>query len=101
MLILAAESSALTESLILHLFSDTKRQHFVRSATELLASYTYPYAGPEELRTCCDCMNLLYSVDEITDDQDLSGVRETIDLVDKAMKGEIQEGPPIVHMTMA
>jgi len=97
----AAESSALTESLILHLFSDAKHQHFVRSAVELLASYTYPYAGFEEFRTCCDCINLLFAVDEITDDQDLSGVRETIELVDKAMKGKIHEGPPIVHLTMA
>ena len=70
------------------MFRDRKRAHFIQSSTELLVSYVYPYAGYEEFRTCCDLINLLFVVDEISDDQDADGVRETGEIFLTTMRGE-------------
>lgn len=40
-----------------NIFTDRKRAHFMLSSNELLASHTYPYAGYEQFRTCCDFIN--------------------------------------------
>ncbi|KAH7884649.1 terpenoid synthase [Phlebopus sp. FC_14] len=45
-----------------------KRASFDRCYTELLCSRVYPYAGYEELRTCCDLINLLFVFDDFSDD---------------------------------
>lgn len=71
----------------------------MQSATELFVSYTYPYVGPEEFRALCDCMNLLWTVDEMLDDQNLQDVRGTADNFVRAMKGELHDESPIVRMT--
>ena len=63
----AAESSAWVES---HdILSARKWAEFMSNSNELLVSHTYPYAGYEEFRTCCDFLNLLFVVDEISDEQ--------------------------------
>lgn len=49
---------------------NTKRASFIQGENELLSSYVYPYAGREQLRGCCDFINLLFVVDEISDIQD-------------------------------
>ncbi|TFK49911.1 terpenoid synthase [Heliocybe sulcata] len=50
-------------------FTNRKRLFFVLGSNELLVSHTYPYAGYDEFRTVCDFVNLLFVVDEISDEQ--------------------------------
>jgi len=47
-----AESSAWINAF--DVFTDKKRAFFVQGCNELLVSHTYPYAGYEQFRTCCD-----------------------------------------------
>ncbi|KZT29709.1 terpenoid synthase [Neolentinus lepideus HHB14362 ss-1] len=51
------------------IFTNRKRLFFVLGSNELLVSHTYPYAGYEEFRTVCDLVNLLFVIDEISDEQ--------------------------------
>ncbi|TCD63577.1 terpene cyclase [Steccherinum ochraceum] len=41
----------------------------MQGLSELLVSHAYPYADYDQFRTCCDFVNLLFVVDEISDDQ--------------------------------
>ena len=47
-----AESAAWINSY--NVFTDRKRAHFIQGVNELLVCNTYPYAGYEQFRTCCD-----------------------------------------------
>lgn len=49
-------------------FTDRKRAYFVQGCNELLVSHTYSYAGYEQFRTACDFVNLLFVLDELSDD---------------------------------
>ena len=71
----AAESSAWINGF--NIFTDTKRAFFVQGCNELLVSHAYPYAGYEHFRTCCDFVNVLFVVDEISDDQNGADARST------------------------
>nr|BCX55497.1 sesquiterpene synthase [Phanerodontia chrysosporium] len=71
----ARESSAWIDGY--RLFTDRKRAFFIQGSNELLVSHTYPYADYEQFRTCCDFVNLLFVVDEVSDDQDGKGARST------------------------
>ncbi|GJE85104.1 terpenoid synthase [Phanerochaete sordida] len=44
-------------------------EFFKEGGSELLCAWAYPYAGLQHLRTACDFVNLLFTIDEITDDQ--------------------------------
>lgn len=51
-------------------FSDQQRLAFFTSGqSELLCSYAYPYAGYDAFRACCDFVNLLFVLDEVSDEQ--------------------------------
>ncbi|KAI0360074.1 terpenoid synthase [Trametes cingulata] len=63
----AAESSEWVNSY--RILSDRKRAFFLQGGSELLCAHAYPYADHERLRTTCDFVNLLFTVDEISDDQ--------------------------------
>ena len=69
-----------------HLFEGKKLAYFLSGSNELLVSHTYPYAGYDQLRTCCDFVNLLFVVDEISDDQDGRGARATGEIFLNAMR---------------
>lgn len=60
-----------------NVFTDRKRAYFIQGCNELLVSHTYPYAGYEAFRTCCDFVNLLFVVDEVSDEQDGKDARST------------------------
>ncbi|KAL0954655.1 hypothetical protein HGRIS_003606 [Hohenbuehelia grisea] len=60
-----------------NVFTDRKRAFFVQGCNELLVSHTFPYAGYEEFRTCCDLVNLLFVIDEVSDDQSGKDARAT------------------------
>ena len=55
-----------------------------RSFGELLAAYTFPHASADTLRICCDFNNLLFVIDEFTDDQSGSAVESTIQMIRSA-----------------
>ncbi|PPQ83451.1 hypothetical protein CVT25_007042 [Psilocybe cyanescens] len=80
----AAESRAWINSY--DIFTDRKRAEFVQGANELLCSHVYFYAGREQLRTTCDFVNLLFVVDEVSDEQNGMDARETGQVFFKAMK---------------
>ncbi|CCM04973.1 uncharacterized protein FIBRA_07171 [Fibroporia radiculosa] len=48
---------------------DRKRAFFLQGGSELLCAYAYCYATRERLRTTCDFVNILFTVDEISDEQ--------------------------------
>ncbi|KAL1697045.1 isoprenoid synthase domain-containing protein [Schizophyllum commune] len=67
---------------------------------ELLVSHCYPYAGYEEFRTCCDFVNLLFVVDEVSDEQSGHDARETGNVYLRTMHGStVDEGTTLYQMT--
>ncbi|KAF5322320.1 hypothetical protein D9619_000148 [Psilocybe cf. subviscida] len=80
----AAESRAWINSY--DIFNDRKRAFFIQAQNELLCSYVYPYAGYEQFRTTCDLINLLFAIDEISDEQNGIGARETGQVFVNSMK---------------
>ncbi|GBE88250.1 Linoleate 10R-lipoxygenase COP4 [Sparassis crispa] len=94
----AAESSGWINSY--NLFSDRKRAFFIQGSNELLVSHTYPYAGYEQFRTCCDFVNLLFVVDEVSDDQDGKDARQTGNIYLNAMRdSKWDDGSSLAKMT--
>nr|UPX76565.1 putative 1,10 3RNPP carbon cyclization sesquiterpene synthase 147 [Hypholoma fasciculare] len=71
----AAESRAWINSY--NVFADRKRADFIQGQNELLCSYAYAFAGHEQFRTTCDFVNLLFVVDEVSDDQTGQDARKT------------------------
>ena len=63
----AAESRAWINSF--KVFNDEKRAEFIAGSNELLVSHAYPFAPYERFRVCCDFINTLFVVDEISDIQ--------------------------------
>lgn len=64
----AAASSAWAETYE-QIVADRKRTAFRRAGSELLCGHVYSYANVEQLRTTMDFVNLLFAIDEISDDQ--------------------------------
>ncbi|KAH8806499.1 terpenoid synthase [Flagelloscypha sp. PMI_526] len=76
--------------------------HFFLSevANELLVSHCYPFADYESFRTICDFINLLFVVDEISDDQNGEDARATGEVFLKAMQNEgWHDGSSLASMT--
>ena len=63
----AAESRSWINSF--KVFNDEKRAEFIAGSNELLVSHAYPFAPYEQFRVCCDFINTLFVVDEISDEQ--------------------------------
>lgn len=72
-------------------FTGQKAKFFRERSSEILTSFVYPTAGPEQLRTACDFINLLFIVDEISDDQDGKGARQTGQTLLQALKDPVYE----------
>ena len=71
----AAESRAWVNAF--NVFHGEKLKFFLTGSNELLVSHTYPYAEYEQFRTACDFVNLLFVVDEVSDDQNGKDARKT------------------------
>ena len=71
----AAESRAWVNGF--NVFHGEKLAFFLTGSNELLVSHTYPYAEYEQFRTACDFVNLLFVVDEVSDDQNGKDARKT------------------------
>jgi len=67
-------------------FADRRRAFFFQGQSELLSSHSYPYAGYEEFRTCCDLVNLLFVIDELSDQQCYGDARQTGDIFLQVMR---------------
>ena len=94
----AAESSQWINSH--NVLSDRKRAFFLQGGSELLCAHAYPYADYERFRTTCDFVNLLFTVDEISDDQDEKGAHATGLTFYNAMRNlEYDDGSTLCKMT--
>lgn len=94
----AAESRAWVNSY--NIFTDRKRAFFIQGYNELLVSHTYPHAGYGEFRTICDFVNLLFVVDEVSDDQNGADARQTGQVYLNAMRYPgWTDGSPLAKMT--
>ena len=82
----SAESSAWVNSY--NFFVDRKRAHYIRSNIELLIAHAYPLASYEDFRTICDFANVLFTLDEISDEQDGPDALVTAETCLKALNGE-------------
>ena len=83
-----------------HLFEGKKLASFLSGSNELLVSHTYPYAGYDQLRTCCDFVNLLFVVDEVSDEQNGTDARSTGRVYLQAMRDpDWDDGSKLSKMT--
>ncbi|KAF9266511.1 terpenoid synthase [Marasmius fiardii PR-910] len=87
----AGQSSAWINSY--DMFTDRKRAYFIQGCNELLVAHTYPYAPYEEFRTCCDFVNLLFVVDEISDEQNGKDAAATGNVFLEAMRNPGYRNP--------
>ncbi|EJD40956.1 terpenoid synthase [Auricularia subglabra TFB-10046 SS5] len=66
--------------------SERKLAVFGKGDFERLASRAFPYAGPDELRTLCDFVNVLFVIDEATDSQNGVDAQHTADTCMRALE---------------
>ncbi|KLO08670.1 terpenoid synthase [Schizopora paradoxa] len=71
---------------------------YKRAMLELLASYMFPYAGFEELRTCCDFINMITSLDDFSDLQDGEGAQQSTDTFLAAISGKPAKATDLYRM---
>ncbi|KAI9000521.1 terpenoid synthase [Trametes punicea] len=94
----AAESSDWVNSY--RVLSDKKRAFFLQGGSELLCAHAYPYADYERFRTTCDFVNLLFTVDEISDDQNGKDAYNTGLIFYNAMSNlDYDDGTTLCKMT--
>lgn len=93
----AAASSAWVNQY--RIVSDRKRAFFLQGGSELLCAHAYPYAGYEQLRTCCDLVNILFTVDEISDEQNGKDASATGSILLNALRDpDFDDGSALAKM---
>ncbi|KAI0346574.1 terpenoid synthase [Trametopsis cervina] len=94
----ARESSAWVDSY--NFFVDRKRTAFLTGSNELLVSHAYPYADYYQFRTVCDFINLLFVVDEVSDEQTGKEARKTGETFLNSLRHpECNDESPLARMT--
>ncbi|KAH9856521.1 terpenoid synthase [Lenzites betulinus] len=94
----AAESTAWIKSY--NIFSERKLAFLLQGSSELLVSHAYPYAPYEQFRACCDFVNLLFVVDEVSDDQNGKDARRTGEVFLNVMRyPDWDDGSALAKMT--
>lgn len=79
---------------------DRKRAFFQQGGSELLCAYAYSYAGYEELRTTMDLVNILFTVDEVSDDQNGKDAYKTGRVFLNALRdADWDDGSALAQMT--
>nr|BCX55498.1 sesquiterpene synthase [Phanerodontia chrysosporium] len=77
-----------------------KLEFFKEGGSELLCAWAYPYASLEGLRTACDFVNLLFTIDEISDEQNGNDALATGMSVWNTMKDDnYDDGTVLCRMT--
>ncbi|PSR88980.1 hypothetical protein PHLCEN_2v4942 [Hermanssonia centrifuga] len=97
-----AEARAASQKWVLGFkaFSGKKLEFFSQGGSELLCSYVYWYAGLEQLRTACDFVNLLFTIDEISDEQNGEDAVKTGEIVLNTLLDEAyNDGSMLCRMT--
>lgn len=74
-------------------------KYFAHTDGALLAAYVYQYAPYEKFRLCCDLVNILFGIDEITDAQSGKDARESMNHHVRILRGEPSDGSPVGRMT--
>lgn len=92
-----AESAAWIDSF--KLLNGRKRDIYIESKPELLASRAYPYAGYEEFRTSCDILLAIIVLDETSDDQTGADSRSTGNVFLAALGGRPCDKSALTRMT--
>ncbi|KAI0091347.1 terpenoid synthase [Irpex rosettiformis] len=81
-------------------FTGKKLEFFKQGGSELLCAWAYPYTGLEQLRIACDFVNLLFTIDEISDEQSGKDAINTGLIFLNAMKDETyDDGSVLCKMT--
>ncbi|KAJ8473180.1 hypothetical protein ONZ51_g8039 [Trametes cubensis] len=94
----AAESTAWVKSY--NTLSERKLAFLLQGSSELLVSHAYPYAPYEQFRACCDFVNLLFVVDEVSDDQNGCDARRTGEVFSHVMRyPDWDDGSALAKMT--
>ncbi|KAI0320270.1 terpenoid synthase [Amylostereum chailletii] len=94
----AAESKEWVNSY--KVFADRRRAFFLQGQSELLVSHAYPYAAYQEFRTICDFVNLLFVIDEISDEQGAGDARLTGDIFLHVLRDPTwTDGSKVAHIT--
>ena len=91
------ESAAWLDSY--NVFSNQKRQDLIHSCSEMLVRNAYPYASYQQFRICCDFVNLLFVVDEVSDEQDGKNAYETGQKFLRTLYGAPCDGSVLSRMT--
>jgi hypothetical protein len=68
------------------LFSEANREKFHGINAGLLGALAYPRHNKEQLRVACDLMNVLFAVDEVSDDLDGEDAQKLAELVITILK---------------
>ena len=94
-----AESKAWLFSWGIFAKSDRRKAAVIKSHADFCAVRAYPYATYEYLRTTCDWMNVIVSIDEITDVQTYEEACHTRDTVVAVLRDPSQnDGTPLSKM---
>ena len=81
-----------------NIFTDAKHAYFAMANGGLLASYAYSSSSYERFRACCDFINVLYVLDELSDDQDEEEAKETENAFIRALDGKACDGSPLSRL---
>ncbi|KAH7906978.1 terpenoid synthase [Hygrophoropsis aurantiaca] len=81
-------------------FTERQRNIFDKTNSELLSARAFPYVSTDKFRTCCDCLNLLWMIDEISDDLNGPGARKTGDLFLNCLRDpNFPDSSPLANLT--
>lgn len=76
-------------------------EYFAKTDGPLLAAYVYPYASYDKFRQCCDLVNMLYAMDEISDYQTGEDARETMEHHVHILSGGPSDGSPVSNVSVS
>ena len=83
------------------ILSPKKQRHFTASFLELLAAHTYPYASLEGFRTCCYFTNIVFLLDDFSDDERGRGARSMSNSFMNAIRNPTQDdGTPFARLAI-
>lgn len=83
------------------ILSPKKQRHFAASFLELLAAHTYPYADLEGFRTCCYFTNIVFLLDDFSDDERGGGARTMTNSFMNAIRDPtLDDGTPFARLAI-